>query len=206
MNPASTRRRARAKENLRRSILDAARELFAQEDYHAISMRRIADKIEYSPTAIYLHFTDKEEILFCLVEEGFSLLNGHLTSIAIKDPVERLRIGGRAYFDFAFSNPHYYRIMFQLEDKGMLVRYHEKLHLAPACFNFICQAVIQAREQGQFVTSHSVEAVSHTIWASLHGAVTLTLSGHIEKLPQEFRAEFYETVIENTLDGQRVRS
>src|SRR4051794_31187958 len=115
----SAQRRARAKENLRRAILDAARKLFATEDYKAVSMRRIAEEIEYSPTALYLHFKDKEEILFYLIDEGFEMLSGRLESLNVEDPVLRLRKGGRVYFKFAFEQPHYYRIMFQLQDKAM---------------------------------------------------------------------------------------
>ncbi len=74
----SSERRAREKENLRRAILDAARELFVAEGYDAVTMRKIADRIEYSPTTIYLHFKDKDEILLCLSEEGFTLLRACL--------------------------------------------------------------------------------------------------------------------------------
>ena len=214
MNSVSVQRRARAKENLRRAILDAARELFATEDYRAVSMRRIAEKIEYSPTAIYLHFKDKEEILHALIADGFGMLNDYLSRIAVADPVERLRQGGHAYFEFAFAQPHYYRIMFQLEDKELMCHFmaqsqdHQAaMEMASASFDFIRRAVTEARAQGLFRTDHSIEAVSHAIWAGLHGAVSLTLSGHIDfKLPKEHHAEFYETVIENTLDGQKQTS
>jgi AcrR family transcriptional regulator len=55
-------RKAREKETLRQDILDAARELFIREGYQAVSMRKIAEKIEYSPATIYLHFRDKDDI------------------------------------------------------------------------------------------------------------------------------------------------
>lgn len=56
---ATGTRRAREIENLRRAILDAARELFYEQDYRAVSMRKIAEKVEYSPAAIYRYFSDK---------------------------------------------------------------------------------------------------------------------------------------------------
>ena len=201
---ASAQRRARAKENLRRAILDAARELFATEDYHAVSMRRIAEKIEYSPTAIYLHFKDKEDILFALINEGFTELNARLSAVRIENPVERLGEGGRAYFKFAFDNPHYYRLMFQLEDADLICKYAEVNQTPPECSDFIRQAVSEAREQHLFIADRSIEAVSHAIWASIHGAAALKLSGMLDfKLPQEARDEFFETLIENTINGQR---
>ena len=203
MPTLSEQRRARAKENLRRSILDAARELFATEDYRAVSMRRIAEKIEYSPTAIYLHFKDKEEILFALIGEGFTELNARLSAVKIENPVERLREGGRAYFQFAFDNPHYYRLMFQLEDGGLICKYAESNPTSPQCFDFIRQAVSEARAQKLFIADRSIEAVSHAIWASIHGAVALKLSGMLDfKLAPEARDEFFETLIESTINGQ----
>jgi AcrR family transcriptional regulator len=56
-------RRERQRQSLRKQILDAARELFTELGYEAVSMRRIADKIGYSPTTIYLHFADKEALV-----------------------------------------------------------------------------------------------------------------------------------------------
>ena len=68
----TTERRARAKQLLRGEILDAARELFIKHGYENVSMRKIAEKIEYSPTTIYLYFHDKSEILHTLCEETFA--------------------------------------------------------------------------------------------------------------------------------------
>src|SRR5690349_5915348 len=98
----STERRARAKVALRQQILDAARELFVREGYDAVSMRRIAARIEYSPTAIYLHFPDKQSILTALCDETFEKLSTRLAAHVARtpDPVERLRGGLRLYIEF----------------------------------------------------------------------------------------------------------
>ena len=70
-------RKAREREELKQQILDAARELFVRDGYESVSMRKIADKIEYSPAAIYTYFKDKDEILDCLCEETFLQLHQH---------------------------------------------------------------------------------------------------------------------------------
>jgi len=67
----SKQRREREKEALRQDILDAARELFVEEGYDNVSMRRVAEKIEYSPTTIYLYFEDKASLLYAICEETF---------------------------------------------------------------------------------------------------------------------------------------
>ena len=67
-------RREREKAEIREKILDAARDLFVSEGYEAVSMRKIADRIEYSPTAIYLHFKDKEAVMRELCDLDFLAL------------------------------------------------------------------------------------------------------------------------------------
>jgi len=181
--------------------MDAARKLFATEDYKAVSMRRIAEAIEYSPTALYLHFNDKEEILLRLIDEGFDMLRGRLESITNTNPIERLREGGHVYFAFAFEQPHYYRIMFQLEDKEMATRIAEQIQCGTRAFGFIRRAVQEARDQHLLPTSQDEIVLSHTLWASLHGAVSLTLSGHLNMLPEGLHSAFFNTVIDAGLLG-----
>src|SRR5438132_9259136 len=68
-------RQERDREAVRRSILDAARELFVIEGFQNVSIRKIAERIEYSPAAIYGYFPSKDDIFFALAEEGFRLLS-----------------------------------------------------------------------------------------------------------------------------------
>jgi AcrR family transcriptional regulator len=93
-------RRAREREELRTLILDAARELFAAEGVEAVTMRRIAERIEYSPTAIYFHFRDKDALLRELCDTDFrDFAQGFAAMAQIADPVERLKASGYAYID-----------------------------------------------------------------------------------------------------------
>lgn len=197
----SAQRRARARENLRRSILDAARELFVTEDYNAVSMRRIAEKIEYSPTAIYLHFKDKQEILFCLIEEGFEILSERLERLDTPDPIERLRQGGRIYLDFALTQSHYYKLMFQTGEGPVCEDYLKQKDMGKRAFGFIRGCVAGAVAQGKFRADIPEEILSHVIWASVHGAVTLALAGRLGMLPDEAHEAFFRAVMEVGLKG-----
>src|SRR5689334_19801414 len=106
-------RREREKEEVKQKILDAARELFVEDGYEAVSMRKIAERIEYSPTAIYLHFQDKDALFEELCGSDFRTLAREFVAFAqIRDPIERLRASGLAYVDFALSHPQHYRLMF----------------------------------------------------------------------------------------------
>src|ERR1700689_3029099 len=71
-------RHERDREAVERAILDAARDLFVAEGYANVSIRKIAERIEYSPAAIYVYFRSKDDIFFALAEEGFRLLSWSL--------------------------------------------------------------------------------------------------------------------------------
>ena len=84
-------RRERDKQTMRRMILDTAMKLFVEDGYEQVSIRKIAENIEYSPATIYLYFKDKDEIFYGLHGEGFDkLLKRQQTTSSIEDPVERL--------------------------------------------------------------------------------------------------------------------
>ena len=85
--------RTRQKALLRQEIIDAARDILAREGYEQLSMRKVAERIEYSPTAIYLHFEDKADLVFQVREETFGRIVNELESLEteFKDPVARSR-------------------------------------------------------------------------------------------------------------------
>src|SRR5690348_8958348 len=107
-------RQERDREAVRRAILDAARELFVTEGFQHVSMRKIADRIEYSPAAIYSYFPSKDDIFFALAAEGFRILAERVfTAVSdVADPCERLRRGLWAFYQFAKSDPEYFALMF----------------------------------------------------------------------------------------------
>src|SRR6516164_3899367 len=108
-------RREREKRKTRETILDAARELFIAEGYDRVSMRKIADKIEYSPTAIYVHFADKDELFREICHDDFRRLAQAFVAMGrIPDSIERLRKIGQAYVEFGLKNPNHYRTMFMV--------------------------------------------------------------------------------------------
>ena len=109
-------KRLKHKAELRREILDAARDIFVTAGYENFSMRKLAGKIEYSPGSLYLHFKNKEELFDSLVEESFAHLLEVLTALenGPKSPVRELKRGLRAYVDFGLRNPNEYRFAFML--------------------------------------------------------------------------------------------
>lgn len=100
-------RRQRERQELRRAILDTAREIAAAEGWSAVTIRRVAEKIEYSPPVIYEHFSSKEEIVFELLREGFRGMLAAMRAArdAHKDPGEALLAIGQAYWSFSIAHP-----------------------------------------------------------------------------------------------------
>jgi AcrR family transcriptional regulator len=198
----TAQRRVRAKEDRRRAILDAARELFVTEDYRAVSIRRIAEKVGYSPMTIYLYFKDKQEILLHLVDEGFVLLDAQLERLEpAVDPLERLRSGGQVYLEFALAHPHYYKIMFQLEDQALTDASVARSEAQQRAFDFIRQCVDEAQAQGRMSQDRDGDVVAYALWAGIHGAASLALTGRLSRLPQEAHPAFFAAVIDITLKG-----
>ncbi len=109
-------RKNRQKQALRERILDAARRIVMREGFAALSMRKIADAIEYSPATLYLHFASRDEIAQALCAEGYAQLLATFVPLAqIADPAERLKALGRAYVAFGVAHPETYRLIF-MED------------------------------------------------------------------------------------------
>src|SRR2546421_2478328 len=109
-------RTSRHKQDLRQEILDAARDLFVNEGYENVSIRKIADKIEYAPGTIYLYFKDKADILRTICDETFGKLHRKLSAIAEDSgpPLDKLRRAGRAYVQFALDNSSQYLLVIML--------------------------------------------------------------------------------------------
>lgn len=177
-------RRERERENVRTKILDAARELFVAQGYEAVTLRKIAAAIEYSPTAIYLHFADKESIVRELCDTDFAHLASRFRKLAkIADPLERLTAAGRAYAAFGAKHPNHYRLMFMTphpphapEDSRIEVGNPEQ-----DAYAFLKWTVGEAIEQGRLRAGlEDVELVSQVVWAGIHGIVSLRLSKHNE--------------------------
>jgi AcrR family transcriptional regulator len=174
-------RREREKLETREKILDAARELFVAEGYDGVSMRKIADKIEYSPTAIYVHFKDKDELFREVCHEDFRRLARTFVAIGqTPDPIERLRKIGLAYVEFGLKNPNHYRTMFMvphpLEAEAELDA-QGRGNPEEDAYEFLRATVGEAMKIGAFRDELTdVDLVAQTVWAGVHGVISLQIT------------------------------
>jgi AcrR family transcriptional regulator len=170
-------RRERQKESLRQEILDAARDLFVSVGYENVTMRKVAEKIEYSPTTIYLHFQDKADLMHSICEETFERLSRKLEQILKSpgDPVERLKRGLRAYVEFGLQNPQHYRVTFMTPHEV-----NPECVLAPdsaglKAFSILQQGVADCIQAGKF-RNVDVQSASQALWAAVHGLTSLLIA------------------------------
>ena len=196
-------RRTREKEGLRQEILDAARDLFVRDGYQAVSMRKIAEKIEYSPGTIYLHFRDKDELFDCLSEEAFRKLLTRLqafTALNATDPVERLRQGLLAYVAFGLEHPDHYQITFMTP--AVRCANETDRRQAVGCESFGClrTSVRDCIEAGALRVI-DVDTASQVLWAGVHGVTSLLIAK--PAFPWVDKTALIEEMVDTLLKGLR---
>jgi AcrR family transcriptional regulator len=174
-------RREREKQELRGKILDAARALFVKHGYESVTMRKIAERIEYSPTAIYFHFKDKETLMRELCELDFASLAHEFQKIAREqDPMERLRKIGHAYVSFGLDYPNHYRLMFMTPHPPMpLTERDEARRGNPEedAYAFLKATVEEGLAAGRFRPELTdADLISQAVWAATHGAISLPIA------------------------------
>jgi len=172
-----TERRARQKTLLRQEILDAARELLVREGYDGLSMRKVAEKIDYSPTAIYLHFKDRDDLVYSVCEEVLGGLVRELQSVARlhPDPLVALKKGLRRYIEFGLANPQHYLAVFGVphQEPGVV---HEKRpdSMGLQAFGFLPRLVGECVRLKK-IRKVDVETTSRALWAAIHGITSLLI-------------------------------
>lgn len=174
-------RRAREKSETRDKILDAARELFVTEGYEGVSMRRVAEKIEYSPTAIYVHFSDKQQLFHELCQQDYARLAEVFQSSAMSsDPIERLKQIGNTYTEFGVGYPNHYKFMFMTPHPPQEPDEEDREIMGNPevdAYAFLKWAVQQAIDAGRFREElQDAELISQTLWASVHGVIALHIA------------------------------
>ncbi|MFN4312880.1 MAG: TetR/AcrR family transcriptional regulator [Chitinophagaceae bacterium] len=189
----TSERRQREKEQIRTAILEKAWDLVQTEGWDALSIRKIADAIEYSVPVIYDHFANKEAILSEIATEGFRKLSKQVAAAKKKQktPVDQLKAMADAYWNFALKNPDYYRLMFGV---GM-----------PCCkcgmedqdgFEFhVTEAITQQAARSKYKFTN-VCLKYHTYWSILHGLVSIKIT---EQSPQN--QELNKLVLRDAIEG-----
>lgn len=194
-------RRAREKAQLRQQILAAARELFVSEGYENVSMRKIAQKIEYSPTTIYLYFRDKGDLLDSVCKETLlHLLETleQLTKDKTGDPLETLRKSGQAYINFGLEYPQDYKLTFVIRPQFQQGLGLQEGSVGERVFSYLHGIVAECIRQGRF-RDVDVETTGQVLWSAVHGVTLLLID--FPDFPWTEKDKLIDAVINTTIAG-----
>jgi AcrR family transcriptional regulator len=175
-------RRDRERLGMQKAILDAAREVAATEGWQAVTIRRVAEKIEYSPPTIYEYFESKEALLEAEMHEAFRLMINDLTAArdAHAVPEEQFRAMFDAFWNFVWKQPEMYQVIsglggvrFTDHDCGGDDPDHEGNQVG-ALWGEVLRAMLPPAEG----TPEKLKGKTMTLWSLVHGFIALIMAGH----------------------------
>ena len=174
----SVERRTRARAETRQRILEAAREMFVEVGYEATTMRAIADRIEYTPTAIYHHFRNKEALLAELCALDFQALAAAFQKLSrIADPIERLRRCGLAYVEFGLQHPMQYQLMFMTRKPPEVMKAIRGADPSEDAYEFLRATCADVVATGRVRPEYrNVNELALMSWSALHGLLSLYIA------------------------------
>lgn len=179
-------RRERERREVRQGILSSAREIALQDGWQAVTMRKVAERIDYSPPTIYEYFTSKEAILTELLHEGFRKLLAALQAAidASTDPEAQLILMVDGYWHFATHYPELYQVMHGLD--GITFDCLDFPSEAEQTF-MLARGALEAwmRVSGAHIVD--LDDAVDTIWGILHGLVSLHMNGLMDEDQQRTR-------------------
>lgn len=162
-------------DRLRDRLLEAAVEVIADTgDVTKVSVRTITKRAGVSPTALYLHFPDRDAIVDAAIDAGFSVFNAAIIDAreSAEEPWDRLRAMGEAYLAFAEQRPELYSVIFTARRPAA----EETLHAVNRSAGF--EALVAAVTD---CGSSDPAGAAVALWSALHGYAMLGACGPIGK-------------------------
>ena len=198
-------RREREKAEFREEVLTAARRIVLEEGFDALTMRKIAEAIEYAPGTIYLYFDSRDAIAFELCRGGFEELLAALTpAMSIADPTERLHDLGRRYVRFGLENPETYRLIFMDDPKYAEIAFHEHSEAADSpgmrALGLLVSIFSELRDRKRLTRDAEPAALAEMMWVAVHGIVSLKLTD-VDSFPQTPADELLEVTTNSLVRG-----
>lgn len=191
----SAERKERDKQEMKELILSAAKKLFIKEGFSNVTIRRIADEIEYSPATVYLYFKDKNSILYALQAVGFQELFGRMKVLeAIKNPAEKLRASGRVYIDFALENPELYDLMFIMMAPMDADECEDEWKLGMSSYE-VLQKIVQQNVDEGYLKTKDAQVACFALWSMVHGAVSIFIRNRAPLMMKDQRPQVIEGIL-----------
>jgi len=185
-----TERRKLEKEIIRKNIIDTASEILVEEGYENLSIRKIANKIEYSPGIIYHYFKDKSEIVTFVVQQGYGRILRSINEVPVdtENPEKTIEQGLRKYIELMLQYPEQFRTVLMNDIKSIQEKVnmlHEGVSKDRKSIQQLCRLVELGIEKGKF-RDMDIELTAQIIWTSTHGLLSrLILEKNISKQQRE---------------------
>lgn len=194
-------RKDRKKKEMRGLILKRAMSLFLEEGFENITLRRIAEKIEYSPATIYLYYKDKNEILYAIHDIGFErLYKQQQTILSIKNPWKRLKKHGSLYIKFALENQEYYDLMFIMRGPAKKIKEKKEWEIGLRSFEFLKKNINECIKAG-YLSKTNLDVVAFAFWSLTHGIASLVIRERCIMFPEKHLNSIIERAIDFVLEG-----
>jgi len=198
------KRQQKHKEEFKAEILAAAVALFAEEGYAKFSMRKLAARIEYSPTTIYLYFRDKDDLLLHICEDLYAALLGEMQELKqrITSPGQLLRATCQSYIRYSLANAEQYKVVFFSNPHlyGRPEEYHARDTMSNRCWRNICEIIEDCVRSGYFRPLDS-ETFATVLWSALHGLVSSLI--FTKDFPMPAPDLMTEMLLDGLLNGYR---
>ncbi|MCP9749682.1 TetR/AcrR family transcriptional regulator [Ferruginibacter sp. HRS2-29] len=197
---ASKERIQRLKEETRISILDAAFKIVKNEGWQSLSMRKIADEIEYTAPIIYEYYANKEAILQELTRKGYRVLTAELAEARDTQaiPEKQLEAMWLAYWDFAFAHKEYYQLMFGVEMNCCVMKTECPEMQSPAkMITDVIQKILQVP-----LDNDAVCTKYYTFWSVVHGLISINIvrQGVSDEINQQILKDAINGIIRSMKD------
>ena len=174
-------RQDRERQAVTDSILSAARDLFVAEGYQSVSIRKIAERIEYSPAAIYSYFASKDDIFLTLAEEGFHRLDARVRgAMKTGHPLEDVRGCWWAFYEFSQDEPAYFELMFVDRSVPRITQQWEGFEFLQGMLANAVDAIQKAIDAGAFPKTLSPNVAMHMLWAALIGPAVVGIRHRLQ--------------------------
>ena len=184
MTEATPRERRHAR--TRDAILSAARELVVEKGQDKLTLREIARRIDYSPAGLYEYFSNKDDIIGALCDDGTRRLAAYLATVPTDlPPAERFLEVGLAYLEFARGNPELYMLIFTQLTATTAAPDPSNVPQDSA-FGILLDAIQAGIDAGDFSTQpgYGVLEIALGAWSLVHGIAMLQLTQLREMAPQ----------------------
>jgi len=195
-------RQDRERHAVRASILTAARDLFVAEGFANVSMRKVAERIEYSPAALYGYFPGKDDIFFALAAEGFQRLDDAIKdAVGDADPMQDLRNCWWAFYQFSKDQREFFHLMFVDRSVPAITEQWQGFGLLQQMIERVAARIQRSIDAGQLPPDLNPQVALHVLWAAMTGPAVLGCTCRLS--PGEDCDALARDVLETAIAGLR---